>query len=72
MTLDEARQLAIAKHREAVTYLHQLVASPGLCDDAWPKLMDARKDEASAAHDVCVVNGVIQTAGRLAEKKGTT
>lgn len=68
MTLEEARKLALAKHHEASMTLHLLLSEPGMCNHEWPKLIDARKAEASAAKDVCIVNGVIQLADRLREE----
>ena len=65
MTIDEIRALFIARHKEAVEYLHLLVASPGLGNDEWPKLRDARKAEEDAAKDVCAVNRVAMQADRL-------
>jgi len=65
MTIEEVRALVIARHRKAVEHLHLLVAAPGLSNEEWPKLKEARKAETDAARAVCAVNAVQQEADRL-------
>jgi len=48
-------------------YAHILAASPGLSNEEWPKLKEARKAEEDAARSVCAVNSVQQEADRLRE-----
>jgi hypothetical protein len=69
MTIYEARDLLIKKHREALDAIHAIVTeSPTITNNEWSKLTQARQNAVNAAGEIMAINQTIQAVEKLAKQ----